>query len=135
LIFSIILTIPFLLFGKQILSLLPNGNLYSSYWWAIPWLIGINVFGTINALFSTTEISCYKFGFLKWMIPLECAYPLLLLLTTGYGYFVNYLPNSWTCFLRDHSIYHLDTMLWWMTAIGAIKSIACITSMLWRKSR
>jgi O-antigen/teichoic acid export membrane protein len=135
LIFSVFLAIPFLFFGKQILSLLPNGNLYSSYWWTIPWLIGINVFATINALFSTTEISCYKFGFLKWMIPLECAYPLLLLLTTGYGYFVDYIPDSWACFLKDHNIYHLDTMLWWMTVIGAIKSIACITSMLWRKSR
>ena len=133
-VFSVFLAIPFLFFGKQILSLFPNGDLYSCYWWSIPWLIGINVFATINALFSTAEISCYKFNFLKWMIPLECAYPLLLLLITGYGYFIDYIPNSWACFLKNHNIYHLDTMLWWMTAIGAIKSIACIISMLRQKT-
>ena len=132
--FSILLALPFLFFGKEILLLLPNGNLYSNYWWSIPWLIGINVLGTINALFTTTEISCYRFGFLKWMIPLECAYPLLLLVTTGHGYFTAYIPSSWSCFLISHNIYNLDTMLWWMTAIGAIKSTACITSMFRHKS-
>lgn len=134
LIFSLLLAIPFLFFGKEILLLLPNGNLYSGYWWTIPWLIGINVFATINALFTTTEISCYRFKFLKWMIPLEIIYPLLLLVTTGHGYFSDYIPTSWTCFLNSHNIYNLSTMLWWMTAIGAIKSIACIISMLRQKT-
>jgi hypothetical protein len=74
----------------------------------------------------TTEISANRFGFMKWMMPLDLAYPALLLLLTGYSYCAAYIPASWADFLDAHNIRSLDTMLWWMTGINSIKAIACL---------
>ncbi len=125
-IFCLILAMPFFFCGKWILSMLPHGDQYAAYWWAVPWLIGITFITSVISLFMTTEISANRFGFMKWMMPLDLAYPALLLLVTGYGYYAYYIPASWTAFLDAHNIRSLDTMLWWMTGINSIKTIACL---------
>lgn len=124
--FCLVLALPFLFFGKTILSLLPHGNQYSTYWWTIPWLIGITCITSIIAIFITTEFSANRFAFLKWYLPLDLAYPIMLLLVTGHGYLSGIIPASWTESLTTHNIYSLDTMLWWMTAITAIKATSCL---------
>ena len=132
-IFSAIIAVPFAFWGKDILNLLPHGDCYSNYWWAIPWAIGIGTLGSFNSLYTTAEISASRFKFLKWMIPVEIIYPGLLLLVTGHGYFINILPVDCTNFLTTYNIYKLKTMLCWMTGIAVLKNCMCIISMLLSK--
>jgi hypothetical protein len=120
---------PFFFFSEHILELLPHGEQYAAYGWAIPWQIGISTLGALTGLYVTAEISANRFGFMKWMIPLDLIYPALLLAVTGYGYFVDYLPVSWSTFLSEHNIHSLDTMLWWITAVNAIKTAGCALAM------
>ena len=127
--FCLLLALPFLFFGKTIFGLLPHSEKYATYWWSVPWLIGITYLASIIGLYTTTEFSANRFSFLKWYLPLDIAYPVLLLLITGHGYLLGIIPASWTEFLTMHNIYSLDTMLWWMTAINAFKAACCIGTM------
>ena len=127
--FCMLLALPFLFFGKTILGLLPHGEKYAAYWWSVPWLIGITYLASIIGLYTTTEFSANRFSFLKWYLPLDIAYPVLLLLVTGHGYLAGIIPASWTEFLTTHNIYALNTMLWWVTGINALKAIACVIAM------
>ena len=129
-VFSALTAIPFLFWGKGILDLLPHGDCYAEYWWAIPWAIGIGTLGSFNSLYTTAEMSANRFQFLKWMIPIEVIYPVLLLLVTGHGYFIDMLPAECSNFLTTHNINKLETMLCWMTGIAILKNSACIISML-----
>jgi len=127
--FCTIIALPFLFFGRWVLSLLPHGELYAGYWWAVPWLIGLSLISSIITFYTTSEISANRFFFLKWYIPLDLSYPILLLLVTGHGYMANAIPSSLSAFLNDHNIYSLETMLWWMTANNVIKAVACCIAM------
>ena len=129
-IFSTLLAIFFCLFGEAIIRFLPHGDKYSPYWWAIPWLIGINMVNFSASMYYTAEISAFRFGYMKWIIPLTLLYPAALLFVTGYGYFTAYLPASWTSFLSAHNIASLSAMLWWMTGFAIIKAIFCVLAML-----
>ena len=128
--FCALLSLPFIFFGKKILSLLPHGDQYSAYWWAIPWMIGITFLCSIMAFYLTAEFSANRFKFLKWYLPIDFAYPVLLLFVTGHGYFAGIIPASWTEFLTAHNIYSLETMLWWITAINGLKAVICIISIV-----
>ena len=128
--FSSLIALPFLFFGRTIISALPHGDLYAAYWWTIPWLIGIGALVAIVMLYVTGEMSANRFSFLKWYLILDLAYPILLLLVTGHGYFSKIIPDSWTAFLTVHNIYSLSTMLWWMTAVNTAKAVCCFTAML-----
>jgi O-antigen/teichoic acid export membrane protein len=127
--FSAIVAAPFFFFGERILAFLPHGESYCAYWWAIPWLIGIGCLSAFVMLYTTSEISANRFGYVKWLIPFNIAYPVALLLVTGYGYFVDIIPESWTTFLRAHNIHSLDTMLWWMTAANLFRATGCALMM------
>ena len=131
--FCLALSVPFLFCGKWILSMLPHGDQYAAYWWAVPWLIGIAFITSVIGFFMTAEISANRFGFMKWMMPLDLAYPALLLIVTGYGYYADHLPATWAAFLDAHNIRSLDTMLWWMTGITAIKAVLSLATLLRRR--
>lgn len=127
--FSALVALPFFFFGEAILAFLPHGEQYSAYWWAIPWMIGNSTLMALTGLYVTAELSANRFGFMKWMIPLDIIYPALLLAVTGYGYFTGYLPASWSAFLDAHNIRSLDAMLWWITTVNAIKAVGCFAAM------
>ena len=124
----------FCLFGRQILSFLPHGDQFAAYWWAIPWLVGIAAICAIEGFFVIAEVAAGRFGYLRWMIPINLAYPTLLLLVTGYGYFSSILPTSWISFLDAHNIRALDSMLWWMTAANCLRAALCLASLCQSKS-
>ena len=123
----------FCLFGERIIALLPNGGEYSAYWWAIPWIIAITSTNLFTSFYGTGEVSAFRFGYMKWMIPLTLAYPAALLLVTGYGYFTAYIPASWAEFLASHNVSSLSAMLWWMTGIAILKAACCALAMLRQK--
>ncbi len=132
--FCALIALPFMLFGERLLSLLPHGDLYAGYWWAIPWLIGLGIASSIITFYTTAEIAAGRLGYLKWYLPLDLAYPVLLLLVTGYGHFEGFIPYSWTMFLETHNVHSLRAMLLWMTVNNAIKSTACFMA-LWRNNK
>ena len=120
-------------FGKQLLAFLPHGDKYAAYWWAMPWLVATTTIGSIMGLYTTSEISAFRFGYLKWWIPLDLLYPAALLFVTGYGYYATCLPTEWIQFLTTHNITSLSTMLWWMTGINIIRLAGCMIAMLKQK--
>lgn len=122
-IFSALIAVPFAFCGKEILALLPNGGQYCAFWWAIPWMIALNAFSGFSGLYMTSQIAAGRFGFLKWMLPLDIAYPAALFAVTGHGYLAGCIPGGWTEWLKEHNIYSLHTMMIWMTAAIAAKSI------------
>ena len=123
--FSALVAFPFFIVGEPLLSILPHGELYACYWWVVPWQIAISTLVALNGIFITTEISAFRFGFLKWMIPFDIAYPTVMLIVTGHNYFTGIIPSSWSIFLDTHNIKSLDTMMWWMTTIMTLKIIVC----------
>ena len=127
--FCMLIALPFLIFGRQILFLVPNGVQYAQFWWAIPWLIMLTWLSSIFGFFSTAEVAANRFGFLKWAVPLDSVYATILILITGHGYFTGFIPASWSEYLSAHNIYSLQTMLWWMTAFNIIKTMFCIAAM------
>ena len=127
--FSALVALPFFFFGRPILAFLPHGEQYAAYWWAIPWLIGNSTLGALVGLYTTAEISANRFGFMKWMVPLDLIYPALLLVVTGYGYLENIIPSDWFAFLKAHNVRSLDTMLWWMTGFISLKCFGCALAM------
>lgn len=128
-IFCAAIAVPFLFLGKSILSILPHGTEYAQYWWSIPWLIGISFLDSILGIYTTAEVSADRFNFMKWCIPIDIAYPILLLCVTGHGYMAQLLPSYLNAFLSHHNIYTLDTFLIWTTAFHAIKAIGCFISL------
>ena len=121
-------------FGEQLLAFLPHGDKYAAYWWAMPWLVAIMTICSVCGLYTTGEISSFRFGYLKWWIPLDLLYPAALLFVSGYGYFVAYLPSEWVQFLTAHNITSLSTMLWWMTGVNIIRLAGCMIAMQRQKA-
>ena len=128
--FGAVVALPFFFVAQPILSVLPHGAEYAAYWWVIPWCIGIASLSFPLSFYTTAEISAQRFGFLKWLMPLDIAYPILLLLVTGHGYFAGIIPESWSAFLNTHNIRSLETMLWWMTGANVVKMLFCLVSMI-----
>ena len=124
----------FLLFGKQLIHLLPNGDRYSEYAWAIPWLIAITTIGSIWGYHANTEISAGRFGFLKWWIPTGLIYPAAMMLVTGHGYFTHILPVNLVAFLKTHNIASLQSFLCWTSAITAIRVAFTLIDLIRQKA-
>ncbi|MBR4652731.1 MAG: hypothetical protein IKO72_05160 [Kiritimatiellae bacterium] len=127
--FGALVALPFFFIAKPILAILPHGTEYAAYWWVIPWCIGITALTFPFSFYTTAEVSAQKFDFLKWLIPFDLAYPVLLLLVTGHGHLAGFIPTSWTEFLTAHNIYSLETMLLWMTGANAMKLFFCLAAM------
>lgn len=126
--FCALVAVPFFFIGEPILAFLPHGDQYATYWWVIPWQIGVSSLACVTSLFYTAAISAERFGFMKWMIPLNLLNAMLLLCVTGYGYFVSWLPPSVANFLAAHNITTLPAMLWWLTGIGVLR----LGLMIWK---
>ena len=121
--FGAIVAFPFILWGREILSLLPNGHQYSAYWWTIPWLIAISTITSFFGLYNMAKVASSSFGYMKYVITLDLTYALLLLMVSGHGYFSHLLPHFVSSFFYAHNIYSLDTMLWWMSANAVLHAL------------
>ena len=119
---STVLALIFIAAGKPILSILPNGEHYSQFTWAIPWLIGISALSYIPSFHINTEVSAGRFHFLKWWIPLHIIYTSVIVLITEQEYFSKYLPESWSMFVSFFKLTSLEAMLWWFTVTTFIKT-------------
>lgn len=124
--FSMLVAVPFCFAGESILSILPHGDQYAAYWWAIPWLVGITAVASMTGLYTTAAISCERFGYLKRLIPLNLASAAVLLAVTGYGYFTAFIPDSWSAFLAENNITSLKAMLWWLSAMALLRLAAVV---------
>lgn len=111
----------FTFIGRPLLEILPHGSAYAAYWWAIPWIIGINAINYIISFYATGEIAANRFGYMKFLVPLTLLYPAALLAVTGRGYFAGILPEWAMNALTALNATTLKGMLWWMTAVSTLK--------------
>lgn len=97
----------FWLWGEPIMRLLPNGEGYAPFHWAIPWQIAVNVTVAVQTFYANTEVSAGRFAFLKWWLPLHAAaaaaLPLLAPLVTS-----------------------LSAIMWWFTGVNALRTALCV---------
>lgn len=125
----------FCVFGGRILATLPHGAEYASYWWSIPWIITITSITQFSGFYFAAQTSAFRFGFMKWTVPLALFYPATLLFVTGHGYFTDLLPANVDKFLAAHNITSLSTMLCWMTGIALFRAICCGLAMFRQKNQ
>ena len=130
---NVLLAAFFWIFGERILLWLPHGESYAQYWWAIPWMVAIPTLMWLSSIYTTSELAAFKYGFLKWMVPVVLIYPAALLFVTGHGYFDPFLPTSWVEFLKTHNVCSLKTMLVWMTGNYLLRVACCTLAMLRQK--
>jgi len=128
-----LLALAFTVAGRPILALLPDGDKYAEYAWAIPWLIGITTLAAIQTFHTNTEISAGRFAFLKWWVPINLVFAAGLLLITGYGYFTAYLPEAWCDFLAQHNFTSLKAMMVWFSVTAIAKATAALVELLRQK--
>ncbi|MCQ2368648.1 MAG: hypothetical protein MJ109_06535 [Kiritimatiellae bacterium] len=84
-VFSLLLATFFLIFGKSIFMVLPNGSDYLEYVKFIPILIGANTLLSIQLFYTNTEASANRWRFLYWWIPLNAALPSMLVALAHHG--------------------------------------------------
>ena len=125
-----LLALVFAIAGRPILALLPDGDKYTEYAWAIPCLVGITTLAAIQTFHTNTEISAGRFTFLKWWVPLHLVFATGLLLITGHGYFTAYLPESLCDFLAQHNFTSLTAMIVWFSGTAIVKTIAALVELL-----
>ena len=135
LIFGLILASVFLIAGEHLLAILPSGDAYSRFAWAIPCMIITTTMNAILSYHTNTEISAGRFSFLKWWIPLHLFCPIFLLVITGYRYFIPWLPQSWLEFLASHNFTSLQAIIIWLLVIAAIKLIISSADFLMQKKQ
>ena len=121
-------------FGERLLALMPGGASYAPYAWALAWMIALTTLGAVATLYVTTEISASRFGFLAWWVPVNLAYPALLLLTTGYRYFLAWLPTGLADFLAEHNVTSLGAYLGWASAAAFARALF-VGIDVWRQGR
>ena len=114
-----LLALVFAFIGEPLLAILPGGRDYASYWWAIPWLIGIGTFNIYGTLFLSAEIAANRLKSMFVGIPFGIIYSAALLIVTGNGYYIHHLNDSAAQILEAITPTSLASMLVWMS-VGAI---------------
>ena len=131
--FGALLSVFFLFLGEPLMRILPNGERYAAFAWAIPWQIAVNVLSAITTFHTNTEISAFRFGFLKWWIPTHLAPAALLVVVSGYGYFTAFLPSGLSEFLARNNFTSLAAMMWYFTAIAVVRFLFALRELSHQK--
>ena len=127
---GVIFALCFGIAGKPLLSIVPNGDKYAEYVWALPWLAIITTLTGIQTFHTNTEVSAGRFKFLKWWIPIHIVFAVGLLLIAGYGQFISCIPSSWSKFLTTNNITSLKAMLIWFTITTILKTLIALFELL-----
>lgn len=76
--FCMMVAAPFLLWGREIISIVPGGEAYAACWWAVPCLAAVAAANSFVAVWTASETAAGRFGYLKWLVPADVAYTALL---------------------------------------------------------
>lgn len=93
--FTSSLAIFFALFGASILKILPQGDIFAPYAWAIPAVIGLSTLAQCGSYFTSARIAANRLGFMAWMIPLHVIYGGVLWFAARHAT----IGSLWTIFL------------------------------------
>lgn len=72
--FALLAVSPFFFFGREILSLVPGGAPFGDYAMAVPAFAAVGAVASFASIWTTAEIAARRFGYLKWLVPLELVY-------------------------------------------------------------
>lgn len=72
------MAVAYALWGETIISLMPNGCNYIGFARHMPILTLLTALTSCQVFYTNVEVSAGRFGFLKWLVPLHLAYPLIL---------------------------------------------------------
>lgn len=77
--------IAYVLWGAELLSILPNGVKYSEYSFLMPHLVIITAFTSVQVFVTNAEVSAGKFGFFIWYLPLHAVYAVTFAVANSLG--------------------------------------------------
>ena len=120
-----LLAVFFWFFGRQIISIIPHGDIYADFFWAIPFMLLVNSINSFSGLYSAAETSANRFGYIWLTIPISLIYSAAIVCVTGWGYFMPYMPRTVNDFVASINIRSLSTMLVWMTAVAVVRLVFC----------
>ncbi len=103
-------------FGKELLSLMPNGESYAEYAKYMPWLVPIAALTSCQVFHTNAEVSAGRFGFLLWLVPLHAAYVFALL-----------------AYASSSSALDMESLFCWFGALSLIRFAFSLAS-LFRRS-
>jgi hypothetical protein len=89
---------------------------YQPYAYLVVWMALTNVFRVALACFTTHEMACRRFGFVRYAVPIALLEATLLVSLTGYGFFVPYLPHAWVEWMGSLRAARLEFIVWVMLA-------------------
>jgi hypothetical protein len=84
-------------FGKELLSLMPNGQDYAGYALFMPVLTLAAAMTSCQVFFTNAEVSAGRFRFLAWFLPLHLLYGSALCAAAG-ARLLDSLPKAVACF-------------------------------------
>jgi len=115
---------------NRLFSLVSRWRDYQPYATLVGWLAMTNVFRMAFACFSTHEMACRRFGFVKYSVPIMLLESMLLTCLTGYGYFIPYLPAPWIDWVAALRAARLDFIIGVMFATSCANFIAFLCHMV-----
>ena len=116
----------FWMFGRQIIALIPHGDVYAEFFWAIPFMLLVNTINAASGLYTTAEASANRFGYVWYTIPIAIAYAAAIVCVTGWGYFKPHMPQAVNSLVESINILSLHSMLVWMTVAATVRLVCCV---------
>lgn len=113
------------LLGPFAFSFVPNGGVYVQYLPEMAALTVIQVSAVAVHCGILGDIAADDFRFLWWWIPFHMLYGMVLILVTGFGYFVEWLPQGLVLQFKAWLSHGLDFYLVLMAIVQAGK-ILCV---------
>ena len=68
-----ILSLVYALWGAELISFIPHGEEYAGFAPLLPLLVLIGALTAGQVFYTNTEVSAARFGFLRWLVPLNLA--------------------------------------------------------------
>ena len=102
---------------------------YQPYAYLIIWMSMTNVFRVAFTCFSTHEMACRRFGFIRYAVPLSLLEAGVLVSLTGYGFFAPYLPVSWVEWMGSLHAARLEFIVWVMLISAFIQFLGMLVQL------
>jgi len=107
---------------------------YQPYAYLVVWMAMTNVFRVAFTCFSSHEMACRRFGFIRYAVPLSVLESVVLVSLTGYGFFTPYLPKSWVDWMGSLRAARLEFIVGVMLVSSFVVFIAILIHMVVIKS-
>lgn len=121
--------------SELIFGMVKRWHDYRPYAYLVVWMSMTNVFRVAAACFTTHEMACRRFGFIRYAVPLSLLEAAVLVSLTGYGFFTPYLPPPWVAWMGSLHAARLEFVVWVTLASSFAMFVGLLVQMIMSSSR